>query len=97
ATIGFSQGRGNKFDEVYNYVTRLYVDDVDNEQLLDAAVIAMLEKLDPHSTYISKEDVDDANQVIVGSFVGIGVRFQVFKDTFTIMQTIPGGPSEKVG
>lgn len=96
-TIGFTQGRGNKFDEVYNYVSRLYVDEVDNTKLLDAAVIAMLEKLDPHSTYISKEDVDDANQSIVGSFVGIGVRFQVFKDTFTIMQTIPGGPSEKVG
>lgn len=96
-TNGFSQGRGNKFDEVYNYVSRLYVDEIDNEKLLDAAVIAMLEKLDPHSTYISKEDVDDANQSIVGSFVGIGVRFQVFKDTFTIMQTIPGGPSEKVG
>lgn len=96
-TIGFSQGRGNKFDEVYNYVNRFYVDEVDNVKLLDAAVIAMLEKLDPHSTYISKEDVDDANQSIVGSFVGIGVRFQVFKDTFTIIQTIPGGPSEKVG
>lgn len=96
-TIGFSQSKGNKFDEVYNYVNRLYVDEVDNEKLLDAAVIAMLEKLDPHSTYISKDDVDDANQSIVGSFVGIGVRFQVFKDTFTIIQTIPGGPSEKVG
>lgn len=96
-TISFSQSKGNKFDEVYNYVNRLYVDEVDNEKLLDAAVIAMLEKLDPHSTYISKDDVDDANQSIVGSFVGIGVRFQVFKDTFTIIQTIPGGPSEKVG
>ncbi len=93
----FSQNKGNKFDEVYNYVNRLYVDDVNNEKLLDAAVIAMLEELDPHSTYIRKEDVEDANQVIAGSFVGIGVRFQVFKDTFTIIQTIPGGPSEKVG
>lgn len=99
STISFSQGgRGlNKFEEVYGYVNRYYVDNVDNNKLLDAAVIAMLEELDPHSTYISKEDVDDANQSIVGSFVGIGVRFQVFKDTFTIMQTIPGGPSEKVG
>lgn len=87
----------NKFDEVYQYVTRFYVDEVNNQELLDAAVVAMLEKLDPHSTYISKEDVDDANQAIVGSFVGIGVRFQVFKDTFTVIQTIPGGPAEKVG
>lgn len=97
SALSFSQSKGNKFDEVYNYVNRLYVDNVNNEELLDAAVIAMLEKLDPHSTYIHKDDVENANQAIVGSFVGIGVRFQVFKDTFTIIQTIPGGPSEKVG
>lgn len=93
----FSQTRGNKFDEVYSYVTRFYVDNVDNDKLQEAAIVAMLEELDPHSTYISKEDVEDANQSIVGSFVGIGVRFQVFKDTFTVMQTIPGGPSERIG
>ncbi|MCO5260359.1 MAG: S41 family peptidase [Crocinitomicaceae bacterium] len=93
----FSQNRGNKFGEVYNYVSRYYVDKIDENQLQEAAIIAMLEKLDPHSVYISKEEVDDANQSIVGSFVGVGVRFQVFKDTFTVMQTIPGGPAEKVG
>jgi carboxyl-terminal processing protease len=57
----------------------------------------MLEKLDPHSTYISKDDVDDANQRIEGNFVGIGIRFQLLKDTLMVVETIPGGPSEKIG
>ncbi|HNS42205.1 MAG TPA: S41 family peptidase [Taishania sp.] len=92
-----AQVRNNKLNEAYMYVNRFYVDKVDDNKLQEAAIVAMLEELDPHSVYISKEEVDDANQSIVGSFVGIGVRFQVFKDTFTVMQTIPGGPSEKVG
>lgn len=103
-------GKIDKFDEVYLYVNRFYVDAVQPEKLLDSAVMAykskneldsaivlMLEKLDPHSTFIPKEEVDQANQSIQGSFVGIGIRYQLMKDTFTVLQTIPGGPSEKVG
>lgn len=86
-----------KFDEIITYINRLYVDEVDDKELTDAAIVALLEKLDPHSTYISKEDVNDANQTINGSFVGIGVRFQILKDTLMVVQTIPGGPSEKLG
>lgn len=90
-------GTTQKFDEVLTYVNRMYVDDVNAEQLTDAAIIALLEKLDPHSTYISKEEVDDANSSINGSFVGIGIRFQILKDTLMVVATIPGGPSEKLG
>jgi len=90
-------GTSIKFDEILTYINRMYVDDVNDSQLTDAAIVAMLEKLDPHSVYISKEDVDDANQAINGSFVGIGIRFQILKDTLMVVQTIPGGPSEKVG
>lgn len=86
-----------KFDEVLTYVNRMYVDTVNPQQLTDAAIIALLEKLDPHSTYISKEEVDDANSSINGSFVGIGIRFQILKDTLMVVATIPGGPSEKLG
>lgn len=86
-----------KFDEILTYINRMYVDPVDDVALADAAIIAMLEKLDPHSTYISKEDVEDANQSINGSFVGVGIRFQILKDTLMVVQTIPGGPSEKLG
>lgn len=86
-----------KFDEILTYINSLYVDTVNDTELTDAAITAMLEKLDPHSTYISKEEVDDANEKINGSFVGIGIRFQILKDTLVVVQTIPGGPSEKLG
>lgn len=86
-----------KFDEVLTYVNRLYVDDVDSEKLTDAAIVALLEKLDPHSTFISKEEVHDANQKIQGNFVGIGIRFQILRDTLMVVATIPGGPSDKLG
>ena len=90
-------GTTQKFDEVLTYVNRMYVDTVNQLQLTDAAIVAMLEKLDPHSTYISKDEVDDANSAINGSFVGIGIRFQILKDTLMVVATIPGGPSEKLG
>ncbi|MFT6282509.1 MAG: carboxyl-terminal processing protease [Salibacteraceae bacterium] len=86
-----------KFDEVLTYVSKLYVDDVNSDALTDAAIIGLLEKLDPHSTYISKEEVNDANERINGNFVGIGIRFQILKDTLMVVATIPGGPSEKLG
>lgn len=88
---------GQKLNEILNHINNYYVDTVNNKQLAEAAIVGMLEKLDPHSTYISKEDVDDANEKINGSFVGVGIRFQILKDTIVVVQTIPGGPSEKLG
>jgi carboxyl-terminal processing protease len=86
-----------KIEEIYNYINYMYVDDVNSKEVTEAAIVAALEKLDPHSVYISKEDVDDANQQINGNFVGVGIRFQLLKDTLIVVATIPGGPSEKVG
>lgn len=86
-----------KFEEVFTYINHLYVDEVNNAKLTEAAIIATLEKLDPHSSYISKEEVDDANQMINGNFVGVGIRFQLLKDTLMVVGTVPGGPSEKIG
>lgn len=101
ATIQFAQvtpkKETQKFDEVLTYISNLYVDDVNKEELTESAIVAMLEKLDPHSTYISKEEVSSANERINGSFVGIGIRFQILKDTLIVVATIPGGPSEKLG
>ncbi|MBI3240043.1 MAG: hypothetical protein HYZ43_14565, partial [Flavobacteriia bacterium] len=55
---------GQRIEEILTYIDKLYVDEVQDKELMDAAIVAMLEKLDPHSTYISKEEVDDANQRI---------------------------------
>ena len=60
-------------------------------------IVAMLEELDPHSTYIPAEEAQEAQSQINGSFVGIGIRFQIVKDTLMVVATIPGGPSEKLG
>lgn len=86
-----------KFDEVMDDIQRYYVDPVDGKSLTETAIIAMLEKLDPHSTYIPAEELNEAQMSINGSFVGIGVRFQIIKDTVNVVATIPGGPSEKLG
>ena len=92
-----SQVHYQKVQDVFNYINYAYVDDVNAKDISEAAIISALEKLDPHSSYISKEDVDDANQSINGNFVGVGIRFQLLKDTLIVVQTIPGGPSEKIG
>jgi carboxyl-terminal processing protease len=83
--------------EVLQYIEGYYVDKPDMDALATEAIIAILEKLDPHSTFIPREEVAEANQQIQGSFVGIGVRFQIVKDTILVINTIEGGPSEKVG
>ncbi|MEN9743932.1 MAG: hypothetical protein RLZZ65_1737 [Bacteroidota bacterium] len=86
-----------KLTEVLIDVERYYVDAPNLPKLTETAIVALLEELDPHSTYIPKEELDDAQMTINGSFVGIGVRFQLMKDTISVVATIPGGPSEKLG
>lgn len=86
-----------KFEEVVTYIDKLYLDQVDQNKLIDDAIIGMFEKLDPHSMYIPKKDVEDANDRINGNFIGIGIRFQILKDTLFVVETIAGGPSQKLG
>ncbi len=74
-----------------------YVDTVNESKLVENAIIETLKELDPHSYYISKEDLEAANEPLVGSFEGIGISFQIFKDTVLVIAPIVGGPSEKVG
>lgn len=86
-----------KFHEIITQIERNYVDTVDSKKLTETAIIAMLEALDPHSTYIPAEEAEEAQSQINGNFVGIGIRFQIMKDTLMVVATIPGGPSEKLG
>ncbi len=75
----------------------LYPDSIPNAIITENGIRYMLEQLDPHSTYISLKDLHDMNAPLKGSFTGVGIRFQIFKDTIMVVQAIPGGPSEKVG
>ena len=86
-----------KFEQIINKIEQLYVDSVNTRKLTETAIVALLEELDPHSTYIPKKDANDARSQIDGSFVGIGIRFNIVKDTILVVGTISGGPSEKLG
>lgn len=86
-----------KFAEVFSYITNMYVDEVDGPQITETAIEAMLKTLDPHSVYYPKEEVEAANRNIKGSFVGIGIRFQILNDTLRVVNPTTGGPSEKLG
>ena len=78
-------------------IANLYVDDVDEDKLVEDAIINMLEELDPHSTYSDAEEVKKLNEPLVGNFDGIGVQFNMATDTLFVIQPVSGGPSEKVG
>ncbi|MBN1924775.1 MAG: S41 family peptidase [Prolixibacteraceae bacterium] len=86
-----------KFNRLLRLVESYYVDTVNIEKLTEVAIISLLAELDPHSVYISKEDVEKMNEPLKGSFEGIGISFNILRDTLMVLQTIPGGPSEKVG
>ncbi len=87
----------SKFDEVMYHINNAYVDTVNNKKLEEDAIVAMMEELDPHSQYISVEEFNAVNDPLLGSFEGIGVQFRIVEDTVAIVNTIKGGPSEKVG
>ena len=99
--VGSSQNslsdKVNKLGQTLFFINRLYLDTVNNDNLTDKALIAIMKELDPHSSYISAKDMKAMNEPLEGNFDGIGVEFALINDTLTINSTIPGGPSEKVG
>jgi len=79
-------------------IEKLYVDTVNNDKLAEDAITSLLEKLDPHSSYMTAEEVKEANEPLQGNFDGIGIQFNMrLTDTLYVIQVITGGPSEKVG
>ena len=78
-------------------VTNLYVDSVDEEKLVEDAIVGMLSKLDPHSSYSTAKETKALNESLQGSFDGIGVQFNMVEDTLLIIQPVLKGPSEEVG
>lgn len=78
-------------------IENMYVDKVDDDKLAEDAVKSLLEKLDPHSTYISPDEVKDMNDPLEGNFDGIGISFNMVTDTLYVIEALSGGPSEKIG
>ena len=87
----------SKFNSLYNLVQENYADTVDQNKLIDVAIVKMLESLDPHSTYIPAKDVQRANEKLGSNFEGIGVSYDVIKDTMYVVEVIQGGPCSHVG
>jgi carboxyl-terminal processing protease len=86
-----------KLAEVFSLIRNYYTDTVNEEKLVEDAIAKILEDLDPHSTYVKASDVKRNEESLVGNFEGIGITFQILKDTIMVLEVIPGGPSEKVG
>ncbi len=78
-------------------IERFYVEDVNSDTLVTEAIKAMLKALDPHSAYSSPEETKEFTEPLDGKFSGIGIQFNMLEDTVYVIQTISGGPSEKVG
>src|SRR5690606_15429481 len=86
-----------KLTALLYHIEKSYVDSVSTNKLVDDAIRKMLEDLDPHSVYIPAEDVAKANESLEGNFEGIGVQFNIVKDTIIVVSPIAGGPSETLG
>lgn len=86
-----------KYATLLLLINNFYADTVNMPHLVEKAIVSTLRDLDPHSTYISKKDLEEAEAPLQGSFEGIGITFQLFKDTILVVAPVPGGPSDKVG
>jgi len=86
-----------KYAKALEIIKFAYVDTVNEAELTEHAIRGMLKELDPHSVYLSAEELKEANEPLQGSFDGIGVQFSIISDTIVVISPTPGGPSEKVG
>ena len=87
----------NKFNLVLSQLEEVYVDSINKDDLIEEAVTNLLKNLDPHSYYIKAKDLPSINEPMEGSFDGIGVEFNLIKDTILVVAPISGGPSQSVG
>ncbi len=86
-----------KIDEILHYINDQYVDTIKANQLIDKTITSMLQHLDPHSAYITAEELAATNEPLQGNFEGIGVEFNIVSDTIRVVTAIAGGPAEKLG
>lgn len=86
-----------KLLSVYNYLNSIYVDRTDMAPLVEKAIKSMIEELDPHSSYIPAEDMKGVREQLDGEFSGIGVEFNMYRDTILVVNVVAGAPAESVG
>ena len=95
--INYSLSKKDKLDNLFRYLREEYVDTISTDSIVDKVIKDVLKNLDPHSSYIPKQDVEKAEEELDGEFTGIGVLFQNFRDTFTIIRPLENSPAQKAG
>ena len=91
-----SLGNG-RMEELIRYIDARYVDDVEDDELVEGAINHILDDLDPHSSYIPKDELKETTERLQGNFDGIGIEFMILDDTLMVVTPIAGGPSEEAG
>ncbi|MFT3885991.1 MAG: S41 family peptidase [Flavobacteriales bacterium] len=86
-----------KLQALLYQIDHSYVDSVNDAKLVDKAIVSMLEELDPHSIYIPKDELEEVNEPLKGNFEGVGIQFNIIRDTIYVVDAIAGGPSERIG
>jgi len=86
-----------KLSKLLNLINNYYVDTVNENKLVEDAIRQLLRELDPHSVYITKDEVKEMNEPLMGDYEGVGIYFNILEDTIIVISPISGGPSEKVG
>lgn len=95
--LSLFNGKPSKLQSIINIIDNRYVDKIDIDSLNELIIPSILEHLDPHSTYIPAQKLNDAEKNIVGQFCGVGIEFNIFNDTATVLYTYPNGPAKKAG
>ena len=95
--LKWEYGRWRKLSLILDHVQNNYVDTIDTKAITEAAIVAALQELDPHSVYLPPVDLEESETQLAGNFEGIGIQFNVPNDTAIVLSVIPGGPSEKAG
>lgn len=90
-------GNNNKIDMLLSLINTTYVDSVSIDSLIENTIPLIVDELDPHSSYLTKAEVLEANEIYDAQFDGIGVTFNMLTDTVIVLNVITGGPSADAG
>jgi len=85
------------FTDVFNQARKNYVEEVDDKTLLDAAIRGMLQELDPHSSYLPAEELEELNDASLGRYSGIGIEVQERNGEVVVNAIINGSPADQAG
>lgn len=93
-----SSSNDRKLNTILNLIEQEYVDDsISSADLIENSIPAILANLDPHSSYLTAKELIGAQEELEGRFPGIGISFQLSRDTIVVIEVISGGPSDRAG